>query len=198
MIKNIVFDVGNVLVKWTPEELSLKLWDNNAHEAEIACKYVFRSSIWPEFDLGKLSEDEIIHQMEEVLPIEDRYIVRKTVMSYAHMVGINKETNDWAIKMKKKGYHIYLLTNYGKQFIHNYSRLPIKDYLDGYVCSSDIKMVKPNHDIYEYLLHKYNLIPEETMFIDDLKVNTDAALEVGFGKVITFKGDVKELEKFDN
>lgn len=197
MIKNIVFDVGNVLVKWTPEALSLELWDNNLHEAEIACKYVFRSPIWPEFDLGELSEDEIIHKMEEVLPKEDRYIVRKTVMSYAHKVWINKSTNEWAIKMKKKGYRIYLLTNYGIQFKYNLERLPVRDYLDGYVCSSSVKMVKPNLDIYEHLLKKYNLVPEETMFIDDLKVNTDGALKAGFGKVITFKGDIKELEEFD-
>ena len=195
MIKNIVFDVGNVLITWTPYKLSHALF-NNEHDALICEKEVFNSPLWKEFDLGIIPDSKIMEMMEEKLDINDHHIVKETVTRFAHIVWINEEVNTWAINMKKRGFKIYLLTNYGHEFIHNLNRLPVKPYIDGYICSSDVKMVKPNLDIYRLLLNKYSLNGEECLFIDDLKVNTDAALKAGFNSVITFNGNINQLYDF--
>ena len=193
MIKNIVFDVGNVLVKWTPEMLSAMLFDNE-HDAYIAANNVFRSPFWPQLDLMDDDLDTIKNRMKNEVEAKDYHIIDETIDNFAKYVPVYEETNNWAIKMKKKGYKLYIITNFPPQFIDTYNRLLLTPYLDGYVCSSDLHIVKPDVRIYNILCEKYDLKPEECIFIDDLKVNTDGALNAGFGRVLTFNGDVKEME----
>lgn len=196
MIKNIVFDVGNVIVDWTAMSLGIKMFDNDEAKAKIAAS-VFQSPNWYNYDLGILSIDEIIALLQKEFKEEDYYIVDKAVREFVYYVDFNKDVCSFAFDMKMKGYNIYLLTNFGETYTECVKRMPIRDIIDGIVASADVNIIKPDERIYKILFEKYNLKPEECLFIDDLKANCDAALKAGMGQVINYHGDINQILSFD-
>ena len=197
MIKNIIFDVGNVLVLWDKELIAKSVFPKNEEACKIALEDCLKSPYWLEYDLGKESDETIKNKMKEKIPKDKQHYVDEFLANCTEHLQIIKEVNEWGIKMNKKGYKIYLLTNFPSTFPKFLPHLPIKDYIEGYVCSSEVKIMKPDKAVFELLFDKFNLKREECLFIDDVKNNTDAALEVGMGKVITFNGKVEQLEEFD-
>jgi putative hydrolase of the HAD superfamily len=82
-----------------------------------------------------------------------------------------------------------------RHFIEREYKFPIFDLFDGIVYSAPIKMVKPNKKIYEYILNKYQLVPEECLFVDDTKKNLAAAARFGIS-TFHFDDNVNELRNF--
>ena len=82
-------------------------------------------------------------------------------------------------ELKQKGYKLYILSNMTRHFINNSYKFPILKEFDGIVYSSLIKMVKPNDDIYQYILDKFGLIANECVFVDDTKTNLVTATRFG-------------------
>ena len=81
--------------------------------------------------------------------------------------------------LKEKGYHTYVLSNACNRFYGYFPRFYDLNTFEGVVVSSDVKMIKPNPAIYEYILKAYNLNPEECLFIDDMEANIEAAERAG-------------------
>ena len=182
---------------WDKERLSKLVFPNDEETSKLVLENCLNSPYWHVYDLGKESDETIKNKMKEKVPKEKQHFVDEFIDKYADLIPVNQEVNEWGIKMKKKGYKIYLLTNFPNTFPIFLKHLPIKDYIDGYVSSSDVKVMKPDKKIYEIVFNKFNLKKEECLFIDDVKKNTDAALEAGMGKVITFNGKIEQLEEFD-
>ena len=86
---------------------------------------------------------------------------------------------DFCDKAKEKGYKLYVLSNASKKFYKYFPRLVELDYFDGSVVSCDVHMIKPQPEIYQYLLEKYGLNPKECLFIDDREENVAGAKAVG-------------------
>ena len=183
-------------MRWDKEYISSTIF-SNPHDAKVCLDKVLNSPIWPELDLASDPEETTKNKMKALMEPQDHHIVDELLEKYPTTITLIEETSNWAIKMKKKGYKIYLLTNFPIGFHEFKKRLSIMNLLDGYVCSSDIHVIKPDPKIFEYLFNKYKLNPKECLFIDDLKKNTDAALKSGMGKVITYN-NIKQLEEFDN
>lgn len=178
VIKNLIFDVGNVLLeyRWYQMLLDCGLTEEEAKEARIL---IFENKLWSEFDLGNLATQEIIDlyckelpQYEEVLRwffghLECMHIAREDVWERVHA-------------LKEKGYRIYLLSNYSKDFFEVHTKgASFMDDIDGKVVSYEIHEMKPDKVIYEHLLSKYDLKPAESVFFDDRPENTAAAEELG-------------------
>jgi putative hydrolase of the HAD superfamily len=109
---------------------------------------------------------------------------------------------DWLKSLKERGYNIYLLTNYPEWLfeIHWKKGFTFVPYVDGKVVSGNVKLIKPDHAIYETLIKKYSLNPAESVFIDDVKENVQAAKDVGlnsfqFTKIDEVKAKLEELLK---
>ena len=100
--------------------------------------------------------------------------------------------------LKNKGKKLYLLSNISIGFADNYCKNTdverVLSLFDGLVFSGKIGLVKPNADIFNYLLNKFDLKAEETIFIDDNKKNTDGAKKVGINGYL-FDGDVNKIKK---
>lgn len=179
MIKNIVFDVGMVLVdfKWrqvmadvgcTPEEI------------ETIGGVMVNSPFWNELDRGVMDEEDVIAQMTAKLPgLEEK------AWAFWNNVHLTIEAfpyaKDWVKGLREDGYHTYLLTNYPRSLYQNtaekyFTFLP---YIDDVLVSSHEKMIKPDKEIYERLLEKFDLKAEETVFIDDRLDNVKGAQSVG-------------------
>ena len=96
--------------------------------------------------------------------------------------------------VKEKGYNTYVLSNACNRFYSYFPKHYDLDSFEGIVVSSDIKMIKPNPAIYEYILKTYDLNPIECLFIDDVEANVRAAEALGI-KGFVFKNNYGELKE---
>ena len=107
-------------------------------------------------------------------------------------------TMPWVKALKERGYRLYVLSNYGEYlFLKSKDRLDFMPYMDGAVISYQIQMIKPDQEIYEYILNKYGLLPEESVFIDDRPENVEGAKLIGMNGILfeDFEQASGELEK---
>ena len=196
MIKNIIFDIGNVLGKFRWDELLEELQITGETFEQVANATVRNSKWWNEFDRSELSDEEIIAGCVACAPMYEKEI-RLLFENCATFVREYSYSKDWIIELKQKGYKVYLLSNYGKTAFegikNNFQFYPI---VDGEVISYQVKLVKPEEKIYKTLLEKYSLKAEECVFLDDREENIEAAKKLGFhGIVFTSKEKAeKELE----
>ena len=197
MIKNVIFDIGNVLVdfRWRVlmEELGLP-----AETQAIFAKTVFGSRWWGELDHGIYEEAEILaHFREDNKEHLDEFGLvwdnrGRLVEPYAYAVA-------WIEQLKASGLKVYLLSNYPRDVFTLHMEcgcFPFLDRVDGRVVSGFVKMVKPNADIYEYLLSEYGLAAGECVFVDDREENVETARALGM-KGIVFQGYEQACSELD-
>lgn len=137
-------------------------------------------SLLKELDLGNASEDDIVDYFMKYDGVNStREELRKDIDSY---LKLDTKLVEIIKKLRDKGYKTILLSNANASFFKRkiYTTYPeFKDLFDNIIISSDIKMVKPDPDIYLHTLSKINSKPEESLFIDDSKTNVDGAINVG-------------------
>lgn len=197
MKKNVIFDIGNVLVdfRWRVlmEELGLP-----AETQAIFAKTVFGSRWWGELDHGIYEEAEILaHFREDNKEHLDEFDLvwdnrGRLVEPYAYAVA-------WIEQLKASGLKVYLLSNYPRDVFTLHTEcgcFPFLDRVDGRVVSGFVKMVKPNADIYEYLLSEYGLAAGECVFVDDREENVETARALGM-KGIVFQGYEQARSELD-
>ena len=200
MIKNIVFDLGGVLIDFRPEKY-LEHIGFNEKEIKKFRKIVFGGKEWMKYD----SSEYDAKQLEEILvqnyPKYEKE-VRKIFkyIDYSYILSCIKDTSDYLKQLKNKGYKIYILSDLSKDSYNHNKKYDFFNYVDGGVYSFEIGSTKPNKENYKTLLEKYNLIPEETIFIDDKLENIQAANILGirgiqFTKLVEVKEKINELEK---
>jgi len=180
---NLIFDFGNVLVDFKPLVYLKGLFSDDVLINKIN-EIVFKSYEWIQMDQGVLTHKEAIKVLCRREP-EYKNEIFITIKNASDIVSPINETIQLLPKIKKAGHRIYYLSN---------MHIEIRDYLlknhkyislfDGGVFSCDIKMTKPSPEIYRYIINKYNLIPEECVFFDDVEENTAAAEREGIKSIL--------------
>ncbi len=199
MIKNIIFDLGNVLIEYSPEKFISKFVAKKNQERFY--KRVFKEQEWQDLDRGILEYDEAIKIFTKDLPEEKESIEKLFKENIQGVLFPIEENLKLLPKLKEKGYKLYILSNFHKEaFLEIEKKCEFKKYFDGKIVSYDVKLLKPEKEIYEGLLKKYNLNPEETLFIDDTLVNIESAKKLGILTIhLINKEKLKEeLEKILN
>lgn len=197
MIRNIVFDIGNVLIYFRPQEYM----DNFGFEQSV--KYnvyncIFKSKYWLELDRGTLSEEEAVELFCKEAPNVEKEI-RKVMEAWKDILLPIPETIALIKELKQKGYKVFVLSNYHKKaFEKIYSENEFFKLLDGKVISYEVNYIKPEREIYDYFLNTYDLKPEETLFIDDTYENIEGAAKLGINTILfdgidKLKENLKEL-----
>lgn len=178
-IDAVVFDVGNVLLSFQPEELLNRLLpDRPDLHAELTIR-IFRSPYWCMRDRGSASVDEVIAAMSRTAPELEEYI-RRVMTGWIDLLPI-AEGFDVLHACKAHGKKLYALTNYADaEFAYACDMHGFHGIFDGFVVSSRLRMIKPGHEIYEHLTECFGLDPARTLFIDDTPVNIEGALECGW------------------
>ncbi|MCI5520403.1 MAG: HAD family phosphatase [Treponema sp.] len=177
MIKNIIFDIGGVLVEFSPEKILRKMGLPETEVLEIA-KTTSLGPHWKELDRGVMSKEEVFELMlsetKEEYKADARRFLYDEVLSTVKSFDYSEE---WLRELKSRGYNIYLLTNYPDWMFdyHWTNTFTFTKSVDGKVVSAVVKQIKPDEEIYTTLLKKYNLIPEESVFIDDKAENIQTA-----------------------
>ena len=186
MIKNIVFDVGKVLVYYEPDWLMDKLgYDEETKKRMKAA--MFHSPTWDEGDRGVMSKEELL----EAFIANDPELEDKMRYCYEHVDEVIEQmphVMEWMGDLKGRGYELYVISNYGENtYEKTEHKMKFFSYMNGMIFSYKYRMKKPDLCIYETLLNEYGLKGEECVFIDDRQENLDAAVNAGFAAGVLFQ-----------
>ncbi|EGR1221253.1 TPA: HAD family hydrolase [Vibrio parahaemolyticus] len=181
-IKNVVFDVGNVLVRWSPPEI-VRLTFGHSVDAEQMAKRLFSNKIWLDLNKGLISEEEVIHRYQQELDLTAEecccffYYVKQTQIQLFGSVELLQ-------KVKQAGYGVYALTDNVVEIVeHLKSTYNFWPLFDGAIVSAEVELLKPQPEIYQALLSRYDLNPSETVFLDDMPYNVEGAKQVGMAAI---------------
>jgi len=197
MIKNIVFDLGNVLISFKPAEYFEK---NNYPEAikNTILTDIFGSREWRMLDSGEISTPEAIESISNRSSLKKEEIVHIFNLRTDLMFPLDPNVRILP-ELKKRGFKLYYLSNFPIDIFEEVkSGYYFFKHFDGGLISAEAKYSKPDKRIYEMLTQRYSLIPEECLFIDDLEINVISAQAYGMKGLFT-NGSLridKEVEKF--
>ena len=193
MIKNIIFDMGNVLLDYNPDAAMQML--RTAKEARpVIKKELFGGNEWVQLDLGNISVDEVYESIKQRISEDFHADLRKCIDGWDICMMPVEGAKEFCEYTKNNGYGVYVLSNAHKSFYRYFPRYFNLEFFDGVVVSADVHIVKPDVKIYEYLLQKYNLKAEECLFIDDRADNVEGAIKAGM-QAIQFKNDFEEVKQ---
>jgi len=178
-VKNVVFDVGGVLLEWNPRDVIARLHPDAASQAVIR-KHMFEHDDWHQFDRGSLTYDGAIKHFSRTTGLsaeETRALIHATRESLRPIEGTVRMVDDLAAA----GVHLYLLSNMPvSTFEYLVQHHRFFRHFRHLVISGAILMIKPDPAIYKHLVEKTGIVPAESVFIDDLLKNVVAARECGF------------------
>lgn len=167
MIKNIIFDLMNVIIKKDSNIKTLMNFTNDANKAEDLQKYIYKTEEWKLLDLGNISHKQAIKEMQRKAPKEYSDLIKEVMNNRCQYFTVNEETVKIAKSLKEKGYHIYVLSNMS-EFAYTYFKdIDFFKICDGIMISAYEHLVKPDEKIFMTLLYRYGLKPEECLFVDD-------------------------------
>ena len=183
MIKNIIFDVGKVLVEYDPDGMMKKLGFDE-ETLQTVNQAVFQNESWNESDRGVLSPEELLEAFIANNPAYEKEI-RQVIDAVGDTISLMPYAVEWVKGLKERGYHLYILSNYAEYTYEKTShKMEFLPYMDGVVFSYRCKLIKPEKEIYEYICKTYELKPEESVFLDDRKDNVEAARNMGMHGIV--------------
>ena len=188
MIRNVVFDLGRVIYTYQPREDLLQLGFDE-ERADLFMARVYDSPIWLEGDRGTYMIHELVEKLSADFPdmAEDFCHVLDDEW-HNRVINIMPESLEFFYDVKQRGFDIYILSNFPEPY---FSRCRARDaFFDetkGIVVSAHEKLIKPDPAIFRCLLERYGLEPKESLFIDDVALNTATAKTLGI-RAIQFKG----------
>ncbi len=195
VIKNIIFDVGKVLVEWEPDEALRKL--GLKEEAITAVlEATVESEEWYETDRSILGDEEQLRHFIRKAPSLEKEIrlfwenIRLAVRQYGY-------ARPWLRELKARGYRLYILSNYARRtFEQTREALSFLEDVDGHLFSFEVHHIKPEPEIYQILLQRFALLPQECAFLDDRAENVEAAERLGI-HAIRFSGHEAAVKALD-
>lgn len=185
MLKNIVFDLGNVLVKFDSNELIYSFFNERQEEV----KSFYFDSLWDEYDQGLYSVEEMIEKGVKQFP-ELELSIKKLMYHWTEFVIPLKDNVAYIKDLKQLGYNVYILSNIPEDDTKYLRSCGVFDNIDGGIFSYEYKKIKPYPEIFHILLKKYDLKASECLFLDDRKDNVFAAKQLGFETI-----EVKDSSK---
>ena len=188
MIKNLVFDLGNVLISFRPSEY----FDKKNFPESVKSKIlpdIFGSREWLMLDNGDISTSEAIDRIAAKSSLNREEIAHIFNLRTEMMFPLDNNVR-LLPELKKHGFRLYFLSNFPIDIFEEIKAgYFFFTYFDGGVISSEVKFSKPDRRIFEILLEKYRLIPSESLFIDDIEINVRSAESLGINGLVTYGSD---------
>ena len=180
-----MFDLGNVLLDFDPERYLENLGYQGKVKEQLKSE-IFKTDEWLMLDRGTISQEDAVEIWQQRNP-DLRVEITDVMAEWEKILTLKKDSLEILKSLAAKNYNLYILSNFHeKAFTYVSNKYNFFDYFDGKVISADIGMIKPDPEIYEHLLNKFNLEAGTTLFIDDSQKNIAAAINKGI-RVIHFK-----------
>jgi putative hydrolase of the HAD superfamily len=182
-IRNVIFDLGGVVLHWNPDEV-LSAFQQDAELRRELRQQLFAHADWQQFDRGALTETQVIDRIEARLG-RPRAEVTAIVDAVRDSLVEKPDTVRLIRLLHQRGIALYCLSNMPASiYAHLRIRHGFWDLFSGIVISGEVQMVKPEPEVYAHLLQRFELQPEQTVFVDDLAVNIDAAGRAGLHTIL--------------
>lgn len=194
MLRFLVCDMGNVLIRFDPELFFDRLEIYDPGDRELLLREIFRSPLWPQLDLGMLTEAELEEKVLPELPHRLHTAAHALIFEWDRPIQPVPGMASFLETCKRVGLGLYLLSNASVRQPEYWPRVPGSHLFDGGVVSAFCHMAKPSLEIYRYTLEKFHLPSEECLFVDDVGENVTAAAGVGMEGFL-FTGDVAALRR---
>lgn len=181
MIKNVIFDIGNVLVNFYPIPYFQRLLPSS--DMNVICPLIF-DAIWEQIDAGRLACEQAKQKHIQKHP----QYAKEIEFVYAHwkeMMALKEDTYAYFKECKQRGFRVFLLSNIGAES-HQYlsERYAFFDEADGAILSYRHHCIKPDVRIYQLLTTQYRLNAEECVFFDDNPMNIQSARALGMKGIL--------------
>lgn len=184
MIRNIVFDMGNVLLHFDTAHFIRRAGVEDPADAALMQRELFRSLEWVQMDRGSLTEQGAFERIRPRLPQRLHAALEKLLFCWDEPIlpvaGMAQLVRD----CKAAGYGIYLLSNASKRLHDYFDRIPGSECFDGRFVSADHLLVKPQQGIYRAFCGQFGLRGEECLFVDDVPLNIEGAVTAGWQGII--------------
>ena len=187
MIRNMVFDIGNVLMDFRWKEYMRSLFGEDETLIQTINQGIWHNGCWAAMDKGEMDGAATLRSAVAFAPQYEKEI-KLTLDSVAHAFHKFEYSIPWVQELKRMGLNVYYLSNYSAFSVAaNPDVLNFIPYMDGGVFSFEVKAVKPEPEIYRCLCEKFGLKPEECLFTDDVPANVKGAQACGFQGIV-FEG----------
>ena len=190
-MRNVIFDMGNVLINYDPEHF-VRRETSDPEDQALLLRHIFHSPQWPMLDGGEMDEPELEALVLTALPKRLHAAAHRLIFAWNEPMEPIPGMAELACECKARGMGVYLLSNASRRQTEYWPMIPGSAVFDGAVVSALERRVKPDPEIYRILLDRYRLRPEDCLFIDDIQKNVDGALAVGI-PAVRFTGDVEAL-----
>ena len=193
-IKNVVFDFGGVLLDWNPRYFYKSIF-NDDQKMEYFLQNIATSTWNAQMDKGRSFEECMKELAEQYPEYKDPIMLYRKGWETMLKGPIESGMRVLDAVMNAQKFKVYGLTNWSAEtFPGTFNKYKFLQKFEGIVVSGEEQMIKPEKGIYLTLIERYNLVPEETFFIDDNIQNVETALSRGINAV-QFTGTDKNLEQ---
>lgn len=183
MIKNIVFDFGNVLVRFAPVEFIMSFGVEKA-QARIISRYIYSGSEWTDGDHGLCTRAETVERLLNGWT-GDKALLANILSHHEEQLQMRPDTPTLLRGLKAQGYRVFCISNTNpNDYAWITARYPVLTEFEGSIISYREKLIKPSPEIFRLLLDRYQLNAEECVFLDDMPANTAAAEKEGFKTIL--------------
>lgn len=198
IIKNFIFDFGQVLVKFDPWYMS-KAFLNDETDCRLACDIVFDRLYWDRLDIGSITDEEVKTAFCSRLPLRLHKAACEIYDNWIYNLPLIDGMKSIIEELKEKGKKVFLLSNISVGFSQRYKLNKevngLLSLFDGLVFSGPIGKIKPAKDIYDHILSKYSLNADECIFIDDNQRNILGAEGSNISGYL-FDGNLDKLKEY--
>ena len=193
MVRNILFDMGNVLIRFDPHTF-IRRYTSSDEDEQILTRKVFLTREWVRMDRGSLTDEEAAQIFASRLPDHLKEIGRALTLDWNRDMIPIEGMEELVRELKEAGYHIFLLSNASFRQPVYWPDIPGSQYFEDALISAYTGFVKPQPEIFREAFRKFDIRPEESVFIDDVPLNVEGAFFSGLDGIV-FHGDVQELRE---
>ena len=187
MIKNVVLDMGNVLLDFRPEYV-LDAFCSSEEEKDVIRRELFDGPEWQMGDRGDIKDKERYGLVKQRVPKKYHKALKDCAEKWDICMDPIEGAKEFCETLKEKGYKVFVLSNASDLFYKYFPKFLPLDFFDGVFVSADYRMLKPDVEIFEVFLKQYGLKAEECFFVDDREDNISGATKAGMN-TFRFMGD---------
>jgi putative hydrolase of the HAD superfamily len=183
MVRNVIFDLGGVVLDWNPDRIVSRFQPDAALQSAFKAA-VFGHDDWKAFDRGGLTEPELMNRLESRMGLS-RAELNALFHAVRHSLVEKPDTVQLVRTLQQRGVPLYCLSNMpAAMYAHLQRQHTFWDAFSGIVISGEVKMMKPEPEVFLHLLETFNLCAEESVFVDDMVANVEAAEKIGLHGIL--------------